>query len=252
MYIDQVKCIACKRCIPFCPVEAITEIQNLVTIDLEKCVECGVCLRYADCPQDAIYAIKLDLPRAYRKSFSDPFGKHENTTLGHMGRGTEEVKTNDVTGVIHSTDLITFAIELGRPALGAKFSDLQIVLSAIGPFAISFEINNPVTSLIKNRETFELDGTILNESFMSAIIEFSSRLKDARKVLNALSNAAGTIDTVFSLGIICRCNEDGSLPVRELLDSMNLDLCAASAKTNLGLGRPLYEDRMMEMEGGLQ
>ena len=90
MYIDPAKCVKCKKCVPYCPVGAIKEADGHMTIDLDACVECCSCLRYAKCPRDAIYNVRLEPPRAYRKAFSDPFGKHENTTLKHAGRGTEE------------------------------------------------------------------------------------------------------------------------------------------------------------------
>ena len=101
MYINQEKCVGCGKCVPYCPRDAIRIEMRKAVIDLDACVECGVCLKNAGCPRDAIFNIHLEAPRAYRKAFSDPFGKHENTALKHAGRGTEEVKTNDVTGVVH-------------------------------------------------------------------------------------------------------------------------------------------------------
>ena len=117
MYIDPAKCVKCKKCVPYCPVGAIKEADGHMTIDLDACVECCSCLRYAKCPRDAIYNVRLEPPRAYRKAFSDPFGKHENTTLKHAGRGTEEVKTNDVTGIIHDLDTIASPLSWAAPRL---------------------------------------------------------------------------------------------------------------------------------------
>lgn len=47
MIIDETKCTSCLECIPYCPMAAIRESDTAVTIDLDECVECGVCFRVA-------------------------------------------------------------------------------------------------------------------------------------------------------------------------------------------------------------
>ena len=42
--VCKVGCIACKACVKACPEEAITMIDNLAVIDLEKCTDCGECV----------------------------------------------------------------------------------------------------------------------------------------------------------------------------------------------------------------
>ena len=218
-----------------------------MTIDLDLCVECGVCKRQVGCPKDAFYNIHLDVPRAYRKAFSDPFGKHENTELKHMGRGTEEVKTNDVTGIVHTLDVISLAVELGRPSVGSSFADLQIITMTVAPYAIAFEPNNPVTALIVDKTTGKLDPTVLGEYVMSAIVEFTCKIENVKAVLQALEKASKKVSTVFSLCLICRVDEtDDSIPARKIVDELGFDVDHTSAKTNLGLGRPRYEDRVKE------
>lgn len=250
MYIDQNKCIGCGRCVPYCPRNAIMHSDNRkMKIDLDLCVECGVCKTCAKCPKDAIYNVHLDSPRAYRKAFSDPFGKHENTALKHMGRGTEEVKTNDVTGVVHSMDYISLAIELGRPSVGSTFADLEKVSMAVAPFAISFEENNPVTSLMIDKKTGKLDESVLNESVMSAIIEFSCLNENIKPVLTALDEVSKKINTVFSLCLICKVDEEtDEIPAMKVVRELGINVDKTSAKTNLGLGRPRYEDRIKEVQ----
>lgn len=247
MYIDGKKCIRCKKCVPYCPRNAIVEKDGVMTIDLDLCVECGVCKRYADCPKDAIYNVRLEAPRAYRKAFSDPFGKHENTALKHMGRGTEEVKTNDVTGVVPNLDYISLAVEMGRPSVGSSFADLEKVAMAVAPYAIKFEENNPVTALMVDKKTGRLDPTVLGESVMSAIIEFSCAMENVKAVLQALKDVSSKVNTVFSLCIIARVDEEtDTIPARKIIDELGLNVDTTSAKTNLGLGRPRYEDRIKE------
>ncbi|MBW9156652.1 RnfABCDGE type electron transport complex subunit B [Clostridium tagluense] len=47
-----VGCIACTMCVKVCPSEAITMVNNLATIDFEKCTQCGLCA--TKCPTKAI------------------------------------------------------------------------------------------------------------------------------------------------------------------------------------------------------
>jgi len=214
---------------------------------MELCVECGVCERFAKCPKEAIYNVHLEAPRAYRKAFSDPFGKHENTALKHAGRGTEEVKTNDVTGVVSSLDPVSFAIEMGRPSVGSTFVDLEKLTMTVAPFAIDFEVNNPITSLIIDKKAGKIDPSVLGESVMSAIIEFSCPVKNIKPMLIEIEKASKQIDTVFSMCIICRVDEEtNAIPARAIIDELGIDVDQTSAKTNMGLGRPRYEDRIKE------
>lgn len=247
MYINQEKCISCGRCIPYCPRAAILNNNGATTIDMELCVECGVCERFAKCPKEAIYNVHLEAPRAYRKAFSDPFGKHENTALKHAGRGTEEVKTNDVTGVVSSLDPVSFAIEMGRPSVGSTFADLEKLTMTVAPFAIDFEVNNPTTALIIDKKAGKIDPSVLGESIMSAIIEFSCPVKNIKPMLVEIEKASKQIDTVFSMCIICRVDEEtNTIPARAIIDELGIDVDQTSAKTNMGLGRPRYENRIKE------
>lgn len=247
MYIDSSKCVKCKKCVPYCPRNAISEKDGVMTIDLDLCVECGVCKTTAGCPKDAIYNIHLAAPRAYRKAFSDPFGKHENTALKHMGRGTEEVKTNDVTGIVHGLDYISLCVELGRPSVGSTFADLEKVSMAVAPYVIKFEENNPVTALMTDKTTGKIDSTVLGESVLSAIVEFTVKMENVKKVLEALDKVSHQVNTVFSLCLVCRVDEStDTIPARKIIDELGFDVDITSAKTNLGLGRPRYEDRIKE------
>lgn len=247
MFIDSSKCVKCKKCVPYCPRNAIIEENGVMTIDLELCVECGVCKLWAKCPRDAIYDVHLEAPRAYRKAFSDPFGKHENTALKHMGRGTEEVKTNDVTGIVHRLDCVSLAVEMGRPSVGSSFAELEKIAMAVAPYAIKFEENNPVTALMVDKKTGKLESSVLGESVMSAIIEFTCAIENVKPVLETLKAMESQVNTVFSLCLICRVDEQtDTIPARAIIDELGLNVDITSAKTNLGLGRPRYEDRIKE------
>ena len=71
------------------------------------------------CPTAAFVPEDLTWPRTVRRAFSDPSVPHEST--GIEGRGTEEVKTNDVSGRVQAGE-VGFTIEFGRPGVGRTFA----------------------------------------------------------------------------------------------------------------------------------
>jgi len=246
MQIDSELCgmYLCGVCVPYCPVECITLGENSAEIDLDECVECGICLRNAACPPHAISQDFLTMPRAVRKAFSDPFGKHENTELKHQGRGTEEVKTNDVTGIVSGLDFVAVAIEMGRPQIGARFSDVEQITTALARFDIEYERNNPVTPYILDKKTGAVEPQILSEKVLSCIVEFRARVGDLEQILAALKEVGSGLKTVFSVCVIAKVGDDNATVVEQLLAKNGYPIYQASSKTNVGLGRPRYEDRV--------
>ena len=51
-WINKKKCIACKKCIKKCPVDAISMAKGKALIEASKCINCGKCVR--SCPVKAI------------------------------------------------------------------------------------------------------------------------------------------------------------------------------------------------------
>jgi Pyruvate/2-oxoacid:ferredoxin oxidoreductase delta subunit len=242
MKIDRDECIGCGACHPYCPVNAIVTIDGkegqTSEIMQEECVECGVCLRAEVCPTDAIVMPELDWPRSVRAMFSDPITQHPSTRL--EGRGTEEMKTNDVTGRL-KRGMAGLAVEMGRPGVGTSFRDIQTVCMVLAGVGVDFEHENPINRLIKDKRTGEINDDVLDEKALSAIIEFSvnnNRLEEALKALKRVSNR---IETVFSLCLISRVYPDGSIPVEAIARVAGFSP-RPNTKTNVGLGRPLKED----------
>jgi Pyruvate/2-oxoacid:ferredoxin oxidoreductase delta subunit len=242
MKIDPETCIGCEACHPYCPIQAIAGLQDanqpLSCIDQHRCVECGVCLRSGVCPTDALYQPELEWPRQVRAAFSNPLAEHRGSH--EMGRGTEEMKTNDVTGLF-GYGVAGLAIEMGRPGVGTSFNDVQIMTMAVAGLGARFAPQNPLTSLMVDTATGELEKDILPERALSAIIEFSVELEALPQVLSAIQEATHQIDTVFSLDLINRVNEDGTIPALDLARKAGYNP-RPNNKTNLGLGRPLIEE----------
>lgn len=232
MLIDKSKCIDCGLCKPYCPVQAIE--GDDVNVNLDKCVECNVCVRSDVCPTEAFVQEKLEWPRVLRGIFSDPFGKHESTQ--DMGRGTEEVKTNDVTNLV-TPGTVGMTVEIGRPGVSGTFSDLEKITMALAKVGVNFAPRTPVTALMSDEATGHLQPEILNERVLSAIVEFTVKEEHVGDVLDVLNEVKGSIDTVFSLATFYAGGCDQNYPTAEFFAARNLKASPAG-KSNLGLGRP--------------
>jgi ferredoxin len=263
MRIDSDKCVACGNCVPVCPMGAIHVDPEIgrATVDQDECVECFACYRGMSkehlnptlvrairktakffrfrfdpepdiCPTDAIVPQDLAWPRIVRRAFSDPQVPHEST--GIHGRGTAEVKTNDVTGRVQEGDA-GFVIEFGRPGVGARFRDIERVTVALADLGVEFEPNNPVTSLMRDRARGLIREDILGEKILSAIVEIKTRLAEVPAVLGRIADLRRAVATVISIGVSTRCDAEGNDPLGELLEREGYP--AYRGKTNLGLGR---------------
>ncbi|MCP4252602.1 MAG: hypothetical protein GY775_04170, partial [Candidatus Scalindua sp.] len=85
------------------------------------------------------------------------------------GRGTEESKTNDVTGRIKRGE-IGLCIELDRPGLGCSFKDISLMIFRFGELGLELEPNNPLTTSRDNGKG-GFSKAVLAQRILSAIIE---------------------------------------------------------------------------------
>lgn len=263
MWIDPKLCVGCANCVAVCPMEAIAVDHGTrrAQVDLDECVECFACYRGMSrerlnptavrlvrraaelfrlrfdpepdvCPTSAITPQELTWPRTVRRAFSDVLVTHEST--GILGRGTEEVKTNDVTGRL-GPGRAGFVVELGRPSVGARFHDIERVAKALASAGAVFEANNPLTGLMTDPSRGTMNPEILEEKVLSAILEFQTGLGEVERLLQVLEKVAAEIDTVLAVGVASRCDDDGRNPLEEILPRAGIPILRA--KTNLGLGR---------------
>jgi NAD-dependent dihydropyrimidine dehydrogenase PreA subunit len=237
--IDPDLCIRCGQCLPYCPVNAITLEEDISQIDLDECAECGNCLRNAHCPVDAIYQQDLAWPRIVRSILSDVLTIAVES--GISGRGTEEMKTNEVTGRF-KFGFAGIAIEVGRPVLGARLYDVEKIAQAVASLNVEFEKNNPVTSMMSDPKTGKFKNELINEKVLSAIIEFVVKLEQLPELFRILEKVAAKIETVFSLDVATRICSDGRVPTAPYIQGAGLWI-APNGKTNVGLGRPLYQEK---------
>jgi NAD-dependent dihydropyrimidine dehydrogenase PreA subunit len=235
MRVDEDKCTGCLECVDYCPVGAIKEAGGgIVTIDQEECVECGCCLRVGVCEYEALWQPELSWPRVLRAQFSNPNVPHPSTSVG--GRGTEETKTNDVTGR-YPRGYIGIAAELGRPGIGTRLSDVEKVAQAILPLGVDFEKDNPTYHLFEDVKRGTMNRDVLRERVLSAILEFMTTEAKAPEVLKALDRVAREVDAVISVNIGSMLESDGSVPAERVAREAGFQI-RPNGKSNLGLGRP--------------
>jgi hypothetical protein len=212
--------------------------NDIAEIDYDGCVECSNCLRNADCPTDAIYQDELGWPRSIRRVLSDVLAT--GTTTGLPGRGTEEMKTNDVSGRF-KRGYAGIAMEFGRPILGARIYDVEKVAQAVAALGVEFEKLNPTMSLMEDPKTGKFKRDVLNERVMSLILELTVELGKLPDLFKVLKKVSKEIETVFSLDLITKVNPDGSFPTDPYVKEAGLWL-APNGKTCVGLGRPLAKE----------
>jgi hypothetical protein len=235
---------------------------NRAVIDYDECVECATCYRGMSqehlnprlirtvrhvaklfrfrfepepdvCPTAAFALEELEWPRIVRRVFSDPVVEH--TSTGIHGRGTEEVKTNDVAKRIGPGE-VGYVIEMGRPGVGVRFHHIQTMTRALAEIGVVFETKNPITHLMTDKAKGTLREDLLNEKILSAIVETRTTMNEVQTVLDAVRDVARRIDTVVSVGVSTRCNEDGEdAELAPLLGELGYGI--ERAKTNMGLGR---------------
>jgi len=239
MRIKTEDCIGCKICLDYCNVGAIRMEGEVAVLNSNVCVECWVCYRNRICPKDCFEPTPLDTyGEVFKHILSDPSETSQGT--GIPGRGTEESKTNDVTGRF-GRDVYGICIDMGRPGVGAYLRDVEKVAMAVAAAGVRFAgpSETPLAALMTDTEKGKLRDDLLDVHLLSVIIEGSCRREELDRVLEALLKVQNEIDTVFSLGIVSMLSSDGDAPLMETLDRFGIAR-PDRGKVNVGLGRPLY------------
>lgn len=238
MQIDPDRCIGCTACLPYCPVNAIAMVKGKAFIDDDVCIECGNCVYAKVCPYDAIHEVELPWPQSIRV-LSDPnLSQRQYKPPAEMklgGRTTMEVKGNDVTERYGFGDA-GFVVDVGRPAVGASFADVEKVTMAVAPIGVEFDPMSLVASLMTDPKTGKLREDVLTERILYVTIDFKTEMSKVPKVIEALRRAAKEVDTVFSVGFISRIRDDYTVPAFGILDKLGVARYP-NAKINMGLAR---------------
>jgi Pyruvate/2-oxoacid:ferredoxin oxidoreductase delta subunit len=247
MKADKDKCIGCKRCFPYCPMGRIQTFHKhddipgrvYIEIDQDKCTDCGMCVRANITPVKALQQPVEDWPREIRGILSNPLIEFKGSQV--PGRGTEEMKTNDVKGSFLPGE-VGVGVELGRPGIGAYFRDVEVVSMALMGADIGYELaeENPVTHFMSDKKTGKLRDDVLGEKATSAIIEGKCKLERLPEALKALEAAAMKVDTVFTVEVITKVTPEGEVPIKAVLEEAGY-WYSINSKNNMGLGEPAFK-----------
>jgi hypothetical protein len=223
-------------------VNAISIREEKAFIDPNRCTECYVCIRNEVCPSEAIEKTPIEsFIHQFQHVISDP--TETTAATGVPGRGTEEAKTNDVTGRFKKGEA-GVCIDMGRPGVGCYLRDVEKVAMAVAAAGVELagSEHTPLAQLLEDVRTGKLKPDIPREvHLLSVIIEGKCLMKDLAAVLQALKKVEKEIDTVFSLGLACRVDEKGYSPALEVVRKLGLPQ-PIRGKVNVGLGRPLVTD----------
>jgi ferredoxin len=238
--INKDKCTGCKICQKYCTVDAIkyNAKDKKCYIDQDLCTECYVCLRQNVCNRNAIEPVALDnFYKQFQHVLSDPVENHGVT--GVTGRGTEEVKTNDVSGRVKRGE-VGICIDMGRPGAGVYLRDAEKVAVACAESGVKLagEEHTPLAALMPNLKTGKLVEECLDYRLLSVIVEGNCKESELKNVMQALQNVSKEIDTVFSLGLIVRTDEKGETSALDCLNELGISH-PHRGKVNIGLGKPL-------------
>ena len=79
-YIVKDECIKCKLtdCVEVCPVDCFYEGDNMLVINPDECIDCGVCV--PECPVDAIIEDTEDIDNKWYKLNEEYSNKWSNIT----------------------------------------------------------------------------------------------------------------------------------------------------------------------------
>ncbi len=94
---------------------------------------------------------------------------------------------------------------------------------------------NPIAALVDDPETGALKHDILNEKVISCVIEFLLPNDAAEELVEMVGELAGEVESVFSLSVALRADEQGEPHFEEIFgpDVSHLP----NAKVNLGVSQ---------------
>jgi NAD-dependent dihydropyrimidine dehydrogenase PreA subunit len=227
--VDAQSCTGCEQCVPYCPMGAI-RIDGIAIIDEDECVECGVCRRSRVCPADSFYQPTLSWPRQIRAMLSDQTYR----APGAAPRSSGGMKIGDVTGRYRPGEA-TVMVELGRPSIGARFRDLEVVTQALAVHGYRVSHGRSVARFMADPATGRVKDDVRNEKASRIGVQYVVPVGQVAALWQSLREIASQVNTVISVGVTRRFEADGSLS--------DLSVPAyPNGKINVGLGQPRAEE----------
>lgn len=238
MKIDQEKCIGCKSCHPVCTQGAIyvLKVNGKIKseINQDACVECGACLRSEVCRKSAIFMPKLEWPRLARAQFGNPYFHPAPSPSAPV---PPEIKVNDISGLIPE-GITEIVVEVGRPGVSTTFLDVQTITTAMVRAGVKLHPGSSVATIMTDVQTGKIKGDVLGERALCVMIHGRIDNSALKEALLAIKRVAERIDTVFSLSVVNRLEEDSSAAAVHIAEDAGFHV-SPDAKVNIGLGRRL-------------
>jgi hypothetical protein len=128
-------------------------------------------------------------------------------------------------------------IELGRPALGTRFVDVERVVKKFTAHGHTLVSDNPVAGLINDPARGTLMPEVLKEKAISVLVEFILPESAVSALHTLLDELAGEVKTVFSVSIALRAEPDGTSRIEDLFGGEVFRL--PNGKVNLGLAQDI-------------
>jgi hypothetical protein len=169
--------------------------------------------------------------------FSDPGVQHPN--FQSWGRGTEEAKTNDVVGKFGRGEY-GLLLEFGRPGTGTRLTEIEKITTVVREMNFDIIEDNPLYGILQEDMSGKFKPEYVNEKILSGILEFRFNETELKGALKKILPLLEELDTVVSVGLVTRFEDDASIPVIDKLKKMGLAV-RPNAKINVGLGRPLVD-----------
>ena len=98
--VDEKLCVDCGACVSFCPVNAITIVDEAPVIDENICIGCGVC--NVHCPRTFLY---LDLVREYVKG--EHLNLEEEPLAAYRGAYSAQTSREEIRKVCQDGGIVT-------------------------------------------------------------------------------------------------------------------------------------------------
>ena len=124
-------------------------------------------------------------------------------------------------------------VELGRPAIGTRFVDVEKVVRKFKAHGFPVIPDNPVAELIADPATGALKPETLKEKAISVLVEFILPNTRVGELMAMIEELSFEVETVFNVSIALRGYPDGSSPFRDLFGIGTFSL--PNGKVNLGL-----------------
>ena len=205
-------------------------MDGIASIDQDECVECGVCRRSGVCPTNSFYQPTLAWPRQIRAMLSDQTYR----APGAPPHTSDGMKIGDVTGRYRLGEA-ALMVELGRPGIGARFRDLEMVTQALAGHGYKVSDGLSVARFIADPITGRVKDDVRNEKASRIIVQYLVPVGQVAALWQSLQEIAPQVNTVIAVGVMRRFEPDGSLPDLGVPVYPN-------GKINVGLGRPRAQE----------